>query len=116
MKAASDRTPSTAPGRAGTGAPRDRLAARLALLVEVGVLGRRRCSEHPERWEYHLTDSGRALRPVLNALRQWGETHAVVSPPSRMVHGDDRHTVHGVWTCDVCHLPIDGSHARLVPA
>ena len=44
----------------GTGAPRDRLAARLKTLVDAGV----------------LTDAGQELVPVIRALRAWGERWA----------------------------------------
>src|SRR6266581_9212329 len=52
-----------------TGAPRDRLAARLRALEAAGVVERRRYSDHPPRYEYELTESGRDLRIVLQALR-----------------------------------------------
>jgi DNA-binding HxlR family transcriptional regulator len=58
----------------GTGAPRDRLAARLAALVDGGLL--RRESYSGARCAYHLTDAGRELVPVLHALRAWGERWA----------------------------------------
>jgi len=29
-------------------------------------------SEHPPRLEYHLTEKGKSLGPVLKALREWG--------------------------------------------
>jgi DNA-binding HxlR family transcriptional regulator len=61
----------------GTGAPRDRIASRLTTLVEAGVLEKRQYQSGPPRFEYHLTDSGRALLPVLDALLDWGRTHAV---------------------------------------
>jgi DNA-binding HxlR family transcriptional regulator len=61
----------------GTGAPRDRIAARLKVLEEAGVVERRAYQHHPERHEYVLTDSGRALVPVLDALLAWGVEHAV---------------------------------------
>ena len=66
----------------GTGAPRDILAARLRKLVETGVLERRRYQERPPRFEYHLTEAGRDLHPVITALRQWGDRH-VTSPEPR---------------------------------
>jgi DNA-binding HxlR family transcriptional regulator len=50
-------------------------ANRLQALVDAGIMVRRRYSEHPPRDEYLLTDSGRALRPVIAALRVWGERH-----------------------------------------
>ena len=61
---------------ANTGAPRDILTARLRRLEEVGVISRRLYSERPERYEYVLTDAGKDLRPVIWALRHWGDVHA----------------------------------------
>src|ERR1700731_428491 len=61
----------------GTGAPRDRVAARLKALDEAGVIQRRAYQAAPPRFDYQLTDSGRALLPVLDALLAWGRDHAV---------------------------------------
>src|SRR6476659_5764850 len=63
----------------GTGAPRDRVAARLKALDEAGVIQRRAYQAAPPRFDYQLTDSGRALLPVLDALLAWGIDHAVSS-------------------------------------
>lgn len=60
----------------GTGAPRDRLAARLKTLVDAGILRRERYCAAPERYEYHLTEAGQDLVPVLRAIRAWGERWA----------------------------------------
>ena len=59
----------------GTGAPRDRLTARLRDLVDAGVLERR--PYQGTRCEYHLTASGRELVPILERLYAWGRRHAV---------------------------------------
>jgi DNA-binding HxlR family transcriptional regulator len=64
---------------AGTGAPRDRIAARLKTLEAAGVIRRTPYQQHPRRDEYQLTDSGRALLPVLDALLAWGAEHAVAA-------------------------------------
>jgi DNA-binding HxlR family transcriptional regulator len=61
----------------GTGAPRDRVAARLKALDEAGVIRRVRYQAAPPRFDYQLTESGRALIPVLDALLAWGLDHAV---------------------------------------
>jgi DNA-binding HxlR family transcriptional regulator len=61
----------------GTGAPRDRVAARLKSLTTAGVITRRPYQSAPARDEYRLTDSGRALIPVLDALLAWGKDYAV---------------------------------------
>jgi DNA-binding HxlR family transcriptional regulator len=68
----------------GTGAPRDRVAARLKALNEVGVIQRVPYQTAPPRFDYQLTDSGGALLPVLDALLAWGLGYAVTpSDPDR---------------------------------
>lgn len=59
-----------------TGAPRDILTTRLRRLEAEGLVERRRYSERPERFEYHLTELGMTLRPIVTMLRQWGDEHA----------------------------------------
>jgi DNA-binding HxlR family transcriptional regulator len=49
------------------------LSARLKDLEVNGLIGRRVYSEHPPRLEYHLTEKGKSLGPVLKALREWGQ-------------------------------------------
>jgi DNA-binding HxlR family transcriptional regulator len=61
----------------GTGAPRDRVAARLKALDEAGVIRRVPYQAAPPRFDYQLTESGRAVIPVLDALLAWGLDHAV---------------------------------------
>jgi DNA-binding HxlR family transcriptional regulator len=55
------------------GAPRASLSRRLAKLVGEGLLERRRYQERPPRYEYHLTEKGRAFFDVLAALWRFGE-------------------------------------------
>ena len=62
--------------RMNTGAPRETLTVRLRELEEAGVITRRRYSDRPPREEYVLTEAGEAARPVLSALRAWGERHS----------------------------------------
>ncbi|WP_093867797.1 helix-turn-helix domain-containing protein [Streptomyces sp. KS_5] len=59
------------------GVPSDVLTARLASLVEDGLLERRPYREPGERVrdEYLLTDAGRDLLPVLAAFAAWGDKH-----------------------------------------
>jgi DNA-binding HxlR family transcriptional regulator len=51
------------------------LSARLKTLEAQGVIATRLYEQHPPRYEYFLTDKGRALGPVLQALRGWGERY-----------------------------------------
>jgi DNA-binding HxlR family transcriptional regulator len=57
------------------GASPNTLSARLKRLEAAGVIARRFYDQHPPRAEYVLTDKGRALGPVLQALKSWGERH-----------------------------------------
>ena len=66
---------------AGTGASRDILAARLRTLVDANVLTKRRYEDHPPRYEYVATESGKALYPILMALMEWGDAFATTGPP-----------------------------------
>ena len=49
------------------------LSARLSSLEEQGLIERRQYEQHPPRMEYVLTAKGRQMRPVLKALKAWGE-------------------------------------------
>ncbi|MBM3543954.1 MAG: helix-turn-helix transcriptional regulator [Alphaproteobacteria bacterium] len=51
------------------------LSARLKSLEAAGVIATRLYEEHPPRYEYNLTEKGKALGPVLKALHNWGEAH-----------------------------------------
>lgn len=51
------------------------LSARLKALEAGGVITTRLYESHPPRYEYLLTDKGRALGPVLKALYNWGEKY-----------------------------------------
>jgi DNA-binding HxlR family transcriptional regulator len=51
------------------------LSDRLKNLEEHGIIERRFYEDHPPRAEYLLTAKGDDLRPVLRALRNWGDKH-----------------------------------------
>lgn len=55
------------------GIARNVLTQRLDTLVEHGILIRDPYQDNPVRYDYRLTDKGRDLWTVINALRQWGD-------------------------------------------
>jgi DNA-binding HxlR family transcriptional regulator len=61
--------------RDSLGAPSDILTARLATLVDAGVMEKRAYREPGcrERSSYHLTESGRGLKLIIGAMVQWGD-------------------------------------------
>ncbi|GIJ78070.1 DNA-binding transcriptional regulator, HxlR family [Micromonospora phaseoli] len=66
------------------GAPTNTLTDRLRRLEECGILARRPYSERPRRHEYRLTERGRDLAPVLDAIATWGTAHL---PGTRRLDG-----------------------------
>ena len=51
------------------------LTAQLRDMEESGLLTRTVYAEVPPRVEYRLTDLGRSLEPILDAMRSWGEAY-----------------------------------------
>jgi DNA-binding HxlR family transcriptional regulator len=88
-----------------TGASRDMLADRLRKLEAAGLVERRRYSEHPPRFEYHLTEAGRDLFPVMVALREWGDKWAVDQPAVQILH-DCGHPLKADPACRHCGRPV----------
>lgn len=89
------------------GAPTTTLARRLSQLVDAGILRREQYTEHPPRFEYHLTARGRDLVVVLAALRAWGDRHlASDGPPLSHVHTGCGGTVVADLACDQCRQPV----------
>lgn len=71
-----------------TGAPRDVLTARLRKLEARGLVERVLYQDRPPRREYHLTELGWSLHPVITVLREWGDTHLAGpdGPPAVFEH------------------------------
>src|ERR1700760_456584 len=87
-----------------TGAPRDRLAARLRALEAAGILERREYATAPARFGYHLTPAGKALSPVMRALITWGNTWALEAPRTALQHHD--HDLIATEVCGTCGEPV----------
>ena len=51
------------------------LADRLRRLEEHGLVERHLYCQRPPRGDYRLSTRGKRLAPVLEAMRQWGETY-----------------------------------------
>lgn len=51
------------------------LTANLRSMEESGLVSRRVYAEVPPRVEYSLTETGRSLKPVLDAMVRWGAAY-----------------------------------------
>ena len=90
--------------QARLGISRTILRDRLAHLVEAGVLTKEQYETRPPRYEYRLTDKGRALHPIIISISHWGDTYLPSEEgPALLYHhhgcGKD---FHPVITCSEC--------------
>jgi DNA-binding HxlR family transcriptional regulator len=93
------------------------LSQRLATLTEEGIVERRPYSEHPERFEYRLTEKGRELQPVLLAILRLGDRHTAgpEGPPLEQVHTECGHGFHAVSTCSECGGEVNSRNVEVRP-
>ena len=94
--------------RAELGVARNILSDRLALLMEHGIVEQRRYSDKPPRHEYHLTEAGKDLLPVILALLRWGDTYLMGDdgPPVILSHTECGHDMDPYLSCSRCHEPL----------
>jgi DNA-binding HxlR family transcriptional regulator len=109
-----------------TGMPRQVLSDRLARLVDEGLLRKVPYQEDGQRRrsEYRLTEKGLDLYPVLVALMEWGDRHAVGSPGPQVLlrHRDCGEPVRLQMSCQAGHTldsarevtPVPGPGARKI--
>ena len=69
--------------------PTNLLSDRLARLLEAGIVEQVPASDGTKRQAYRLTKKGQTLRPILEALRDWGlkwekGTRAALEKPARI--------------------------------
>ncbi|TQC45076.1 transcriptional regulator [Rhodococcus sp. WS4] len=86
-----------------TGASRDILTTRLRRLEAEGFVTRVQYEKRPPRFEYHLTDVGHALGPIITTMSEFGDRHLAgeSGPPTRFEHacGEEYHAVAACRAC-----------------
>jgi DNA-binding HxlR family transcriptional regulator len=98
------------------GISRNILTDRLRTLEEAGIVERRPYQERPARYDYRLTEKGRDLWTVVNAMREWGDRWAAPDgPPVELVHRRCGHVTHAVPTCAGCGEPLVYDELRMRP-
>jgi DNA-binding HxlR family transcriptional regulator len=109
-----------------TGMPRQVLSQRLARLVDEGLLRKVPYQESGQlrRTEYRLTEKGLDLYPVLVAMMEWGDKHAVDAsgPQVLLRHRDCGEPVQLQIACAAGHVlesarevtPVPGPGARKI--
>jgi DNA-binding HxlR family transcriptional regulator len=97
---------------ANTGLGPQLVSARLKMLVAEGIAERRVYQQRPLRYDYWLTDKGKALFDVLYAMRNWAERWAYREgetgggPAVRYVHRACGTDVGTATVCPGCGAPL----------
>ena len=95
------------------GVARNLLSKRLQHLVENEVIERFLYQEKPDRYEYRLTDKGRALSPSLIALMQWGDQWCSTKEPSvRLIHENCGSALTHSVKCNTCETDVRANEIR----
>ena len=89
------------------------LSARLKRLVDEGIF-ERPYQDRPVRFEYLLTEKGRALSPVLLALRGWGQKWSKGDNFRKVRHRGHNHEVSVRVYCDDCGRPVSAHEVEPV--
>jgi DNA-binding HxlR family transcriptional regulator len=93
-----------------TGASPHILSQRLKRLVAAGILRREAYSDHAARYDYRLTEKGRAIWPVVIAMKAWGDEWlgdgASEATPVAIEHKGCGHVVVPRMTCPDCGAPM----------
>ena len=95
-----------------TGIADNILTSRLKKLVEEGVLERRIYRERPARYEYLLTEKGRALAPIVLALRTWGREWTEGGESSAITHTACDHNLTVAPFCEHCKRAVGPTEVR----
>jgi DNA-binding HxlR family transcriptional regulator len=102
--------------RAGLGVAHNVLSDRLSRLTEAGIFERRRYQQRPDRYEYHLTEQGNDLWPVLMSLLFWGDRHlAPDGPPRFPLHRDCGGRLTPQLSCADCGAALGPGDVELTP-
>jgi DNA-binding HxlR family transcriptional regulator len=90
------------------------LSRRLSSMVENDLLKKSPYrGEQRTHDEYHLTEAGAELLPVLSALGRWGSRHTPTPPDggkTRLVHNACGRAARSVDYCTFCQTPLDSTN------
>jgi DNA-binding HxlR family transcriptional regulator len=98
------------------GVPRAVLTQRLARLVDEGLLVKVAYEEKPPRFEYRLTEKGRAFWDVLAAMWRWGDDWlwpAGERAPVTLVDKDTREEIRPLVVDEHTGEPLDVRRLRM---
>jgi DNA-binding HxlR family transcriptional regulator len=94
------------------GIARNILSDRLNTLVDAGIADRVKYMDHPERFEYTLTDKGRDLFEVIAVLMAWGDKWASPDGPPLVFKHSCGHLGAARVVCSECGEAMQYGNVR----
>lgn len=88
------------------------LTTRLAKLVELEIVAKSPYTESRDWGEYHLTQKGADLYPVISALMAWGDTYDAPHGPPAVFEHDCGHPAGHKLVCDWCGDEVNARNIR----
>jgi hypothetical protein len=82
--------------------------------VDAGVLEKQRYGVHPPRYEYVLTESGRASQPVLISLMEWGDRYVTEGEPPTVWKHACGAVLEPRLDCVACGEPVQSGQVEAV--
>lgn len=82
------------------------LSERLKYLESAGLIASELYSEHPPRYQYTATESGKALEHVFNSMVVWGRQH-LPKCYKKLIHQSCGHEVQIAHYCPHCDKNVD---------
>ncbi|PLR80338.1 transcriptional regulator [Bacillus canaveralius] len=89
-----------------TGISSNLLSDRLKHLEQTGLIESSLYSDHPPRYSYTLTESGKDLEHVFNSMILWGRNH-LKKCYKKLIHEACRHEVEIAYYCSHCEKNVD---------
>lgn len=82
------------------------LSERLKYLESVGLITSKLYSEHPPRYQYSVTESGKDLENVFHSLVLWGRQH-LQKCYKKLIHQSCGHEVQISYYCPHCNENVE---------
>lgn len=103
--------------QSNTGAAPNIVSARLSKLSDAGIFEKVQYSDHARRFEYRLTEKGRALYPLIVLLKQWGETWLAdeVGEILPLIHNVCGEVLDARLICKACETEVDARAVSYTP-
>ena len=95
------------------GIPSNLLSNRLKSLEEDELIVPILYQEHPPRYRYVLTESGKDLDDLFNCIILWGQKH-LKKCSKKLVHADCKHVIELQYYCPYCKKNIDKSQIAVI--